>query len=83
MTTQRETLRRFSNGDSVGEPVFVPRSAAAPEGDGWILAVVHRAAEGRSDLLILEAQDIAAEPAAVLELPVRVPAGFHGSWVDD
>jgi carotenoid cleavage dioxygenase-like enzyme len=83
MTTQRETLRRFSNGDSVGEPVFVPRSAAAPEGDGWILAVVHRASEGRSDLLILDAQDIASEPAAVLELPVRVPAGFHGSWVGD
>ena len=25
-------------GDSPGEPVFVPRSADAPEGDGWLLA---------------------------------------------
>ena len=79
----RQTLRRFSGGDSVGEPVFVPRSATAPEGDGWILAVVHRAGEGRSDLLILNAQDIGGEPEAVLELPCRVPAGFHGSWVGD
>ena len=79
----RQTLRRFSHGDSVGEPVFVPRSASAAEGDGWILAVVHRAGEGRSDLLILNAQDIGAEPEAVLELPCRVPAGFHGSWVSD
>jgi carotenoid cleavage dioxygenase len=79
--TRRETLRRFSDGDSVGEPVFVPRSAQAAEGDGWVLAVVHRALQNRSDLLILNAQDIAGEPQAVLELPCRVPAGFHGSWV--
>jgi carotenoid cleavage dioxygenase-like enzyme len=46
-----------------------------------VLAVVHRARENRSDLLILNAQDIAGEPEAVLELPCRVPAGFHGSWV--
>jgi carotenoid cleavage dioxygenase-like enzyme len=78
---RRETLRRFSNGDSVGEPVFVPRASRAPEGDGWVLALVHRARENRSDLLILNAQDIAGEPEAVLELPCRVPAGFHGSWV--
>ena len=45
--------------------------------------MVHRAAEDRSDLLILDAQDIAGEPEAVLELPVRVPAGFHGSWVGE
>jgi carotenoid cleavage dioxygenase-like enzyme len=78
---QQQTLRTFTTGDSVGEPVFVPRSAQAPEGDGWILALVHRAAHGRSDLLILNAQDIGGEPEAVLELPCRVPAGFHGSWV--
>jgi carotenoid cleavage dioxygenase-like enzyme len=81
LKTQRRTLRAFTNGDSVGEPVFVPRSALSTEGDGWILAVVHRAAEARSDLLILNAQDLNGEPEAVLELPVRVPAGFHGSWV--
>jgi carotenoid cleavage dioxygenase-like enzyme len=79
--TKRETLRRFSDGDSVGEPVFVPRTSQAAEGDGWVLAVVHRARENRSDLMILNAQDIAGEPEAVLELPCRVPAGFHGSWV--
>ena len=79
--TKRTTLRRFLHGDSVGEPVFVPRHAQAPEGDGWVLAVVHRALEDRSDLLILNALDIAGEPAAILELPCRVPAGFHGSWV--
>ena len=36
----------------------------------------------RSDLVILNAQDVAGEPAAVLEVPRRVPAGFHGNWVN-
>ena len=73
--------RRLPIGDSVGEPIFVPRAKNAPEGEGWVLAIVHRAALNRSDLLILNAQDIAGEPEAVLELPCRVPAGFHGIWV--
>jgi carotenoid cleavage dioxygenase-like enzyme len=81
LRTNTHTLRRLPKGDSVGEPVFVPRADNAPEGDGWVLAIVHRAAQDRSDLLILNAQDIAGEPEAVLELPCRVPAGFHGSWV--
>lgn len=32
-------------------------------------------------VLILNAQDIAGEPATVLKLPRRVPPGFHGNFV--
>ena len=45
-----------------------------------MLALVYRAAENRSDLLILDAQAIDAEPLARIQLPVRVPYGFHGNW---
>ena len=76
MQTKRQKLRRFSEGDSVGEPVFVPRSAQAPEGDGWVLAVVHRARENRSDLLILDAQDIAADLQPCLNCPAAYQPGF-------
>jgi carotenoid cleavage dioxygenase len=79
--TGTRSLRPVTGGDSFGEPVFVPRSPAAPEGDGWVIALLYRAAENRSDLLILNAEDIAGAPEAVLELPCRVPVGFHGSWV--
>jgi len=67
-------------GDAVGEPIFVPRTPDAPEGDGWLLAVVYRGAEHRSDLLVLDAERLAAGPVATLKLPHRVPAGFHGNW---
>ncbi len=67
-------------GDVTGEPVFVPRSADAQEGDGYLLSVVYRARENRSDLMFLDAADVAAGPIACAELPHRVPYGFHGNW---
>lgn len=79
--TSRTTIRQFAEGDMPGEPIFVPRAADAPEGDGWILSVAHRAEQNTADLLILNAQDIAGEPEAVLSIPARVPSGFHGNWV--
>lgn len=68
-------------GDALSEAVFVPRHAAAEEGDGWLLTVAWRAAEGRSELLVLDSQEVAAGPVAAILLPGRVPHGFHGAWV--
>ena len=68
-------------GDAVQECQFVPRSPDAPEGDGWLLVPVNRISENRSDLVVLDAQDIAAGPVATIKLPVRVRATFHGTWV--
>jgi carotenoid cleavage dioxygenase len=75
----RATLE-FEAGDVPGEPVFVPRSADAAEGDGWLVALVYRGNEDRSDFIVLDAQDIAAGPIATASLPRRVPFGFHGNW---
>jgi carotenoid cleavage dioxygenase-like enzyme len=66
--------------DRVGEPVFVPRSETAAEGDGWVLSVVYRGEEKRSDLAVFEATDLAKGPIALAHLSSRVPAGFHGNW---
>lgn len=62
------------------EPVFVSRSSGSPEGDGWILTIAYDADRDLSDLLVYEALDISAGPVAVVELPNRVPYGFHGNW---
>jgi carotenoid cleavage dioxygenase-like enzyme len=35
------------------------------------------------DLVILDADNLAAPPAARVHLPRRVPAGFHGNWLPD
>jgi len=66
---------------SCQEPQFVPRTPDSPESDGWLLTIVNRLDENHSDLAILDAQKIADGPVALLSLPVRVRATFHGSWV--
>jgi carotenoid cleavage dioxygenase len=78
--TEERSDFTFNPDDRVSEPVFVPRAADAQEGDGWLLAVVWRAAEDRSDLVVFNALDLAHGPVCSAALPHRVPAGFHGNW---
>ncbi|PZQ62205.1 MAG: carotenoid oxygenase [Phenylobacterium zucineum] len=78
--TGRRQVYELNGGDLTSEPVFVPRSADAAEGDGWLTAVIWRAAENRSDLAIFDALDVAKGPIGTAEMPRRVPFGFHGNW---
>lgn len=66
--------------DHLSEPVFVPRHADAREGDGWIVATAFRGATRTSDLVVFDAQHVAAGPVCTASLPHRVPDGFHGNW---
>ncbi len=79
------TVEEFDHGPGRGggEPVFVSRSDGEAEDDGWLLTVVHDANRQRSDLVIIDAQDFGRPEVARVELPVRVPHGFHGNWVRD
>jgi carotenoid cleavage dioxygenase len=66
-----------------GEFVFVPRSAAAPEGDGWLMGYVIDTPSETTQLVILDALDFEGAPVAAVRIPHRVPPGFHGNWVPD
>jgi len=81
MATNTSSAIDLGPGRSPGEFVFVARADATSEDDGWLMGYVYDRAEDRSDLVILDASDTGAEPVAVVELPRRVPFGFHGSWV--
>jgi carotenoid cleavage dioxygenase len=76
----RRAVHELGPGDATGEPVFVPRSPEAAEGDGWVVALIYRAAEDRSEFCVFDALDITAGPIARARLPRRVPFGFHGNW---
>ena len=65
-------------GDTISEPVFVERGKDAAEGDGWLLAVVWRARENRSDLAVFNAQDVESRPRRAG--PSRPPRARRISW---
>jgi carotenoid cleavage dioxygenase-like enzyme len=67
---------------SLQEPCFIPRSADAPEGDGWLVALVDDHVRNYSDLCIFDALDVAKGPVARAKLPIRLRQGLHGNWAD-
>lgn len=76
------TSHVFGAGRAPGEAAFAPADDV-PGGPGWLMTFVYDAATDRSDLVILDADHLAAPPVAVVHLPRRVPAGFHGNWLPD
>ena len=66
-----------------GEAVFAPDPDGVTEDDGWLLNFVTDQQTGRTDLVIVDARDVEAEPVARVHMPRRVPFGFHGNWMPD
>jgi carotenoid cleavage dioxygenase-like enzyme len=60
--------------------------AAAPgagEDEGWLIGFAYDRARDASDLMIFDAQGVSAAPVARIQLPKRVPQGFHGAWIPE
>jgi carotenoid cleavage dioxygenase-like enzyme len=79
----RDEAVRFDPGEhrSAGEAVFVRAADGHGEDEGWVLTVVYDATRDASDLVILDGTSFAGPPVATVQLPARVPFGFHGSWI--
>lgn len=77
------TFHDFGSTIASGEPVFVPAAEAATEDDGYVITYLYDKASDGSSFVVLNAQDMSAEPLALVPLPQRVPFGFHGSWFAD
>jgi carotenoid cleavage dioxygenase-like enzyme len=76
-----EIVTRKAGSLRLGEPVFAPAGSAAAEDEGYVVTFATDSATLQSYFLILNATDIAGDPAATLRIPHRVPAGLHGCWV--
>jgi len=66
---------------AVQEPVFVPRHADAPEGDGFLLLVVNDFAAHRAELRIIDTAREDSAPVATAWLPFIIPMALHGTFV--
>ncbi len=72
---------RYSCGKAMtSEPIFVPKSDSAGEGEGYLMSVVTSFETRTSSLYIFDALGVSAGPVAKVHLSHRVPSGFHGSW---
>ncbi len=80
LMTGKRRVYEPGEGKYVMEPVFVPRSATASEADGWLTTLVYDQSRNLSDFVVLDTDDISKGPIARVELPTRVPFGFHGNW---
>jgi carotenoid cleavage dioxygenase len=75
------TVREFGAGRVPGEFVFVPASETAAEDEGWLLGYVADHTTDTAALEILDATDLST--VARVDVPVRIPVGFHGNWIPD
>ena len=71
----------FGPGRWGSEAPFAARPGSSAEDDGYVVSFVHDEREGRSEVVVLDAADIAGDPVARVLLPGRVPIGFHATWV--
>jgi carotenoid cleavage dioxygenase len=78
---ERMETFRFGATCAVSEPVFVPRTPRAGEGDGFLLCIVYQEESDRSHLAVLDALHVDRGPIARAVLRHRVPMGFHGCWL--
>ncbi|XP_057457380.1 9-cis-epoxycarotenoid dioxygenase NCED1, chloroplastic [Lotus japonicus] len=76
-------VKKYIYGDQRfgGEPLFLPRDINSErEDDGYILTFVHDEKEWKSELQIVNAMNLKLE--ATIQLPSRVPYGFHGTFIE-
>jgi len=78
------TTFEFGDGKCAGECVFVPRRGAESEDDGYLMTFVYDECTQSSQFYVLDAAHLGDPDRALVakvDLPRRVPYGFHGKWV--
>ncbi|OAY40002.1 carotenoid 9,10(9',10')-cleavage dioxygenase 1 [Manihot esculenta] len=67
------------------EAVFVPREpgTSSEEDDGYLIFFTHDENTGKSSVNVIDAKTMSSDPVAVVELPHRVPYGFHAFFVTE
>jgi carotenoid cleavage dioxygenase len=77
------TQWNYGRGVFGSEAVFAPKPGAdrhSAEDDGYVVTLVTDSNDWTSQCLVFDATDIAQGPVAQVEMPQRVPSGFHATW---
>ena len=79
-TTNEEVFWSAGARSFVSEPIMTPSKNPSSEDDGFIFVVVWNGERRGSDLVILNAHNL--KELSTYELPISIPHGLHGSWVN-
>ena len=71
-----------SNG-FIGEPLFIPKPGATQEDAGWIMTLIYNGNDDRSELVILDGEDLTQGAIARLKLKHHIPYGLHGCFTPE
>jgi carotenoid cleavage dioxygenase len=81
VNTETGDIVRHDFGNKIaGEAVFIPRGTNG-EDDGYLAIYAFDQENQTSDLVLLDAAHVDADPVAVIRPPQRVPQGLHGNWI--
>jgi carotenoid cleavage dioxygenase-like enzyme len=83
LSNGKSQTHEFGEGRYGGEAVFVPHPGSTVEDDGWLITFVYDQSSKTSEMVVVNAQDMTAEPVARVLIPQRVPYGFHGTWISE
>ena len=64
----------------LSEPLMIPKTNSMKEDEGWIIALIWNGERSGTDLVLLSSDTLREE--AILELPIKIPHGLHGSWIE-
>ncbi|XP_062115357.1 carotenoid 9,10(9',10')-cleavage dioxygenase 1-like [Humulus lupulus] len=67
------------------EAIFVPKvhGVNSEEDDGYLIFFVHDENSGKSKAHVIDAKTMSEDPIAVIDLPCRVPYGFHAFFLTE
>jgi carotenoid cleavage dioxygenase len=73
----------YATGWLGGEATFAPSTdpGRTAEDDGYLVTLVTHAETGRSEVQVFDARRLEDGEVAALEVPQRVPLGYHAEWV--
>jgi carotenoid cleavage dioxygenase-like enzyme len=81
INTETGDVVRHDFGNKIaGEATFIPRGTDG-EDDGYLAIFAFDSVNQTSDLMLLDAAHVEADPVAVIRMPQRVPQGLHGNWM--
>jgi len=80
-----EKIIHFPAGVIGGEPIFIPSadSTATDDDCGYIGMFLWHSELRKSTFVLYDAHTMSPQPVAELEIPRRVPMGFHARWITE